>query len=254
MANKNPIKQLSLNSSTYDVQDNTLEPGVGVQLTVSTTEGSKNVRTLSAKFGTTSDTVCVGNDPRLSDERNPTPHATSATTYGVATKTKYGHAKLVTGDLAEETYVDGYAASIEHTHGNYQPKFIYYHHSAYLYYTGLIEVFIDWWSTTSTAYTSYRNFLNDLWAALQINTSDTTNLGGIGRLEKRQFIRARGAVKQNSYWWSIAGISAENFKDAEQILHHDIRFLYSSNSTTVNSVDITPNSQSITIFSDNIID
>lgn len=253
MANKNPIKQLSLNSSTYDVQDNTLEPGVGVQLTVSTTEGSKNVRTLSAKFGTTSDTVCVGNDPRLSDERNPIPHATSATTYGIATKDKYGHAKLVSGDLAEETYTDGYAASIEHTHGNYQPKFTYYHHSAYLYYTN-IEVFIDWWSTTSTAYTSYRNFLNDLWAALQINTSDTTNLGGIGRLEKRQFVRARGAIKNGSYWWSIAGISAVNFKDASQNLNKYISFLYSSNSTSVGTVNIVPGGQTITTFSDNIID
>jgi len=254
MANKNPIKQLLLNSSTYDVQDNTLEPGVGVQLTVATTEGSKNVRTLSAKFGTTSDTVCAGDDSRLSNKRNPTPHATSATTYGIATKTKYGHAKLVSGDLAEETYTDGYAASIEHTHGNYQPKFTYYHHSAYLYYPNLIEAFIDWWSTTSTAYTSARNFLNDLWAALQINTSDTTNLGEIGRLEKRQFVRARGAIRNNSYWWSIAGISAENFKDGSQNLYQNIRFLYSSNSSTVNSVYIDPRSQNIMTFSDNIID
>lgn len=49
----------------------------------------------------------------------PTSHASSATTYGVGTADKYGHVKVVTGDLSGKTAADGYAASQSHTHGQY---------------------------------------------------------------------------------------------------------------------------------------
>lgn len=48
---------------------------------------------IQAKFGTQSGTVCEGSDTRLYDKREPTSHASSATTYGVSSATNYGHAK-----------------------------------------------------------------------------------------------------------------------------------------------------------------
>ena len=71
--------------------------------------------------GNTSATVALGNDPRLSDKRDPNAHAsTSSATYGASTLTKYGHAKLVSGDLALKTsYIDGEAAASSHLHSQY---------------------------------------------------------------------------------------------------------------------------------------
>ena len=56
----------------------------------------------------------------------PNNHASSATTYGLATSgtstsSKYGHVRLTSGDLNGKTYSDGYAASQAHTHSQYQP-------------------------------------------------------------------------------------------------------------------------------------
>ena len=56
----------------------------------------------------------------------PNNHASSATTYGLATSgtstsSKYGHVRLTSGDLKDKTYSDGYAASQAHTHSQYQP-------------------------------------------------------------------------------------------------------------------------------------
>lgn len=45
------------------------------------------------KFGTAAGTACQGNDSRLANARTPTVHASTATTYGAASDTQYGHAK-----------------------------------------------------------------------------------------------------------------------------------------------------------------
>lgn len=47
----------------------------------------------SNHFGTTSGTICQGNDSRLSNSRTPTSHASTYSTYGLASSSKYGHAK-----------------------------------------------------------------------------------------------------------------------------------------------------------------
>ena len=44
-------------------------------------------------YGTAANTVCQGNDSRLSNSRTPTSHASTATTYGVSSASNYGHAK-----------------------------------------------------------------------------------------------------------------------------------------------------------------
>ena len=52
-------------------------------------------------------------------------HASTATTYGSATTTNYGHVKLLGGDLSGETATtisNGIAAASKHTHSQYQPK------------------------------------------------------------------------------------------------------------------------------------
>lgn len=49
----------------------------------------------------------------------PKNHATTDTTYGVGTTQKYGHVKLVTGDMNGKTNVDGQVPSLNHTHGQY---------------------------------------------------------------------------------------------------------------------------------------
>lgn len=46
-------------------------------------------------------------------------HAVNNDTYGVGTDSKYGHVKVVTGDLNGKNATDGYAASQSHTHGQY---------------------------------------------------------------------------------------------------------------------------------------
>lgn len=53
--------------------------------------------TISVAYGTTAGTACQGNDSRLSNARTPTAHASTATTYGVATTAAYGHVKTSTG-------------------------------------------------------------------------------------------------------------------------------------------------------------
>lgn len=44
-------------------------------------------------FGTAADTVCEGDDVRLSDARTPKSHASSSTAYGTASQLNYGHVK-----------------------------------------------------------------------------------------------------------------------------------------------------------------
>ncbi len=50
-------------------------------------------RTLVVTYGNAAGTACQGNDVRLSDARTPKAHTSTATTYGAASDTQYGHAK-----------------------------------------------------------------------------------------------------------------------------------------------------------------
>lgn len=49
----------------------------------------------------------------------PISHASSATTYGVATTANYGHVKISNGDCNTVASANGLAAGMDHTHGNY---------------------------------------------------------------------------------------------------------------------------------------
>ena len=58
-------------------------------------------------------------DSRLTDSRTPKSHASSSTTYGVATTSKYGHVKISNGDVASVASANGLAAGMDHSHSNY---------------------------------------------------------------------------------------------------------------------------------------
>ena len=49
----------------------------------------------------------------------PSSHASTEITYGAGTTAKYGHVKLLDGDLNGKSYTDGVAAASAHTHGQY---------------------------------------------------------------------------------------------------------------------------------------
>lgn len=55
----------------------------------------------------------------VGDNTAPKNHATTATTYGVGTTQKYGHVKLVTGDMKDKVNADGQVPSLDHTHSQY---------------------------------------------------------------------------------------------------------------------------------------
>ena len=70
--------------------------------------------------------VAMFNDSGTIGGLAPTNHATSETTYGLATSDEYGdeygHVKLRTGDLSNKDYENGVAASVKHNHdGRYAP-------------------------------------------------------------------------------------------------------------------------------------
>lgn len=74
------------------------------------------------KFGTDAGTACQGNDSRLSDNRMPKTHASSATTYGIGTTSNYGHVKLsdtFNSAVANGSAVNGMAASQQAVAGAY---------------------------------------------------------------------------------------------------------------------------------------
>lgn len=55
----------------------------------------------------------------VGDNAAPKNHATTDTTYGVGTTQKYGHVKLVTGDMNGKVNADGQVPSLNHTHSQY---------------------------------------------------------------------------------------------------------------------------------------
>lgn len=67
--------------------------------------------------------IVMTNDTGLIEGLAPTNHATSETTYGLATGDEYGHVKLQAGDLSNKDYANGVAASVEHNHdGKYAER------------------------------------------------------------------------------------------------------------------------------------
>lgn len=70
--------------------------------------------TLSVSYGSTSGTVCQGNDLRLYDSRIPVSHAATTTAYGGGNASNYGHVKLddaYTSVNSQETAAYSVAAS-----------------------------------------------------------------------------------------------------------------------------------------------
>lgn len=79
--------------------------------------------TASATGNANANRVAMFNDSGTIEGLAPTNHATSETTYGLATDGEYGHVKLQKGDLSDATYIGGVAASIAHNHdGKYTNK------------------------------------------------------------------------------------------------------------------------------------
>ena len=60
--------------------------------------------------GTSGATYVLSTDSRLTDNRTPTAHATTATTYGLGSTTKYGHVKTI-NELTQASHSDGTALS-----------------------------------------------------------------------------------------------------------------------------------------------
>lgn len=242
MANKNPVKQTSVNSSIFDIQDNTLVEGTGISITTSATEGSKNTRTIKINTGTTSTTACVGNDPRLSDNRTPKSHASAADTYGLGTALFFGHVKLVDGDLNGHPYRDGEVAAAAHTHSQYQTKLHRHHHVIYLYGANYGEFFIDWWANAATPYTDQQRFLNALWSFL-----DGANPG------EKQYLRISGLIKvESNYYTAIELGASEQEYDEDTYYYLDFIYATSNNDTSTKAFD--KDLDRFTIFSDIIIE
>ncbi len=73
---------------------------------ITTTSG----KVTTGSFGNTANTFCQGNDSRLSNNRTPTSHASTSTTYGVGSPSNYGHVKTINA-LNQTNHVDGNALS-----------------------------------------------------------------------------------------------------------------------------------------------
>lgn len=69
-------------------------------------------------LGNSSATVAVGNHTHA-DVYADLSHASSTTTHGVGTTTKYGHVKISNGDVATTSTEDGLVAGMNHKHSNY---------------------------------------------------------------------------------------------------------------------------------------
>lgn len=70
----------------------------------------------------TTDALSANQGRVLNLNKAPKNHASTETTYGVGELAKYGHVKVINGDLNGKTAQDGYAASQSHTHSQYAPK------------------------------------------------------------------------------------------------------------------------------------
>jgi hypothetical protein len=81
------------------------------------TQLEDSVTSTSTTLAATANAVKTVHD--LVNGKAPKSHATSTTTYGVATENNYGHVKISNGDVSTVASADGVAAGMDHTHGNY---------------------------------------------------------------------------------------------------------------------------------------
>lgn len=84
-SNPPPYPVLSVNDQTGAVDLDAADVGAEPAF-------AKNTA-FNKNFGSAADTVCEGDDVRLSNARTPTSHASSATIYGTASQSNYGHVK-----------------------------------------------------------------------------------------------------------------------------------------------------------------
>ena len=78
--------------------------------------------------GTELGTVKTGGDVTITDgvitvnDKAPTSHASTATTYGLGTTSNYGHVKISNSDVDTVSTSNGVAAGMDHTHSKLAPK------------------------------------------------------------------------------------------------------------------------------------
>jgi len=186
MANKNPIKQVSLPGSnvTYDIQDNTLVQGTGISITTSSTEGSKGQRTIAVITGTTSSTVAAGNHT----------HTISMSQTGTSTI-----------DLEHDTVytltAGGQSISFK-TPANSGSSSKYYHHSIFMSGANFGVIIMDWYTTRSTPYTDAYACLNALFTEVKRKSSTDNYLSNC----HSQYINVRGFINSNTTSTGISRI------------------------------------------------
>ena len=95
--NKELIDAITINKvNVSDIVDNLLTSAANKPLSAAQGVVLKALideSLFSRHFGTTAGTICQGNDSRLSNSRTPTSHASSSSTYGLASSSLFGHAK-----------------------------------------------------------------------------------------------------------------------------------------------------------------
>lgn len=105
------IKNYALKNHTHGQINNngTIGNTAGIPL-ITGTNGIVTVGTFGSSSSTTATDFVSCADTRLSDNRTPKTHASTATTYGVGTETKYGHNKVI-NNLTTSSYQNGESLS-----------------------------------------------------------------------------------------------------------------------------------------------
>ena len=105
------IKNYALKNHTHGQINNngTIGNTAGIPL-ITGANGIVTVGTFGSSSSTTATDFVSCADTRLSDSRTPKTHASTATTYGVGTETKYGHNKVI-NNLTTSSYQNGESLS-----------------------------------------------------------------------------------------------------------------------------------------------
>lgn len=114
--------------------DSKADASVVRDLTATVSTNTQNISSLTSQVNTLeqaikdgtgggeADSVAWNNITGKPSGYNPTSHASSATTYGLATVSAYGHVKISNGDVDTVSSTDGVVAGMDHTHSNYATK------------------------------------------------------------------------------------------------------------------------------------